>query len=241
MSRAIGGPVAVMLLALLGLATRSEAQPARVSLIDHRQPGFFSCRTAVPYPPTIPPGVRGHADERLQACGGTGSGFTLVARIDDGGGRVPAGKNAVQTVYAEGSRFTIDPATGRCEKEAKFRFILPEYFDNPSGGPALDHHITVECCEIRYKTDVVVATAFLPLPPGSRPLPGFNAGYAYTTPDQMKAIIDTTANKPEVIWGYNYVHDTCNRPRQTPSGTVHWMQYNLEYPSIGSGIVVTGD
>jgi hypothetical protein len=241
MSRSIGGLVAVVLLALLGVAARADAQSARVALIDHRQPTFFSCVTAVPYPPTTPPGARQHADQRLQACGGTGSGFTLVVRIDDGSGSVPAGKNVVQTVFVKGSLFTINAATGKCDKQKKFRYLLPEYFDNPPGRPTLDHHITVECCEIRYQSDVTVATALLPLPAGSRPRPGFNAGYPYTTADEMKAIIDAIADNPEAIWGHNYAHDTCNRPRQTPSGTVHWMQYNLEYPTIGSGIVVTGN
>jgi hypothetical protein len=182
-------------------------------------------------------------DRQQNECsGGPVSGKVLVVEISDQAGRVPPGLHVVQTVWVEGSRSRPDPATGQCTRRMKYGLVLPEFFDNPAGQPTLDHQIAVECCELRFVEHVAVETVILPLPPGARPLAGFGAGYAYTTPDQRDAIIDTVRDNAGARFGYRYVHDTCHRPPKTPSGTVHWMRYHLEYPGGPSGsTVVTGN
>ena len=46
----------------------------------------------------------------------------------------------------------------------------------------------------------------------------------------------------QAVWGHNFAYDNCNSPPLTPSGTRHWMQYNLEYSTGVSGAtVVTGN
>lgn len=225
-------------------ASDAGAQGVRVGLFSASYPDFFSCTQAIPFPPTTPPGARQYLQDRQQnECGGGPvSGKVLVVDISDQAGRVPAGLHVVQTVYVEGSRSRPDPATGQCTRKMKYGFVLPEFFENPSGQPALDHHIAVECCELRFVENVTVDTAILPLPPGARPIPGFGAGYAYTTPDQRDAIIDTITDNAGARFGYRYIHDTCHRPPKTPSGTVHWMRYRLEYAGGPSGsTVVTGN
>ena len=182
---------ALAVLAVLGPAVRSEAQPVHVSLIDHRQPKFFTCVNSVPLPPTAPPGARDVVDTRRSACG-LASGYTLVVRISDGQGTVPAGKHVVQNVYVQGSFFKHNPATGKCDLEAPYTRVFPEYFVNPpGGGPVLGHHITVECCETRLTEDITVATAIMDLPPeAAAPTPGFGAGLAYTRKEQKATVMD---------------------------------------------------
>jgi hypothetical protein len=237
--------VAPVVLAVVFLTAHdASAQGVRVGLFSADYPSFFSCTPAIPFPPTTPPGARQHAEARQQRdCGGGPvSGKVLLVEISDQAGRVPAGLHVVQIMYVEGSRSQPDPATGQCTRTMKYAFVLPEFFENPAGQPALDHHIAVECCEMRFVENVTADTAILPLPPGARPLPGFGAGYAYTTPDQRDAIIDTITDNAGARFGYRYIHDTCHRPRKTPSGTVHWMRYRLQYPGGPSGsTVVTGD
>jgi hypothetical protein len=220
------------------------AQGVRVGLFSARYPEFFSCTQAIPFPPTTPPGARQFMEGRQQndCGGGPVSGKVLVLEISDRAGRVPPGLHAVQTIQVEGSRWLPDPATGQCTRKMKYAYVLAEFFENPAGQPALDHHIAVECCELRFVENVTAETAILPRPPGARPLAGFGAGYAYTTPDEHDAIWDKVHDNAGARFGYRYVHDTCHRPPRTPSGTVHWMRYQLEYPGGPSGsTVVTGN
>jgi hypothetical protein len=234
----------VLVACLLLFAHVARAQGVRVGLFSPRYPDFFTCTPAIPFPASTPPGARQYLQARQQReCGGGPvSGKVLVVEISDQAGRVPPGLHVVQTVVLEGKRWLPDAATGQCTREMKYGLVLPEFFENPAGQPTLDHQIAVECCEQRFLENVAVETAILPLPPGARPLPGFGAGYAYTTPDEFDAIIDTVRDNTGARFGYRYVHDTCSRPPKTPSGTVHWMRYRLEYPGGPSGaIVVTGN
>ena len=234
---------ALVLFAVLGAAGRAGAQPVRVALVDPRQPTFFTCVNSVPLPPTTPPGARDVVGSRRSACG-LASGYTLVVRISDGQGTVPAGKHVIQTIYLQGSQFKLNQATGKCDREFPFAQVKPEYFVTPPGGGAiLDHHIFVECCERRFTEDIKVATVIMELPADAAPpIPGFGAGVPYTTQDGKVRIIEAVEENMEALWGHAYAHDTCNRPRQTPSGRVHWMQYSLEYSTgISGATVVTGD
>ena len=247
MSRATVLTVAVAVGALLGLVGHGEAQQVHVSLADRRQPTFFTCVTTVPYPATTPPGARSHVEAARNAWCGPGappvSGYFFVFRIDDGAVGVPAGKHVVQIIKVAGKRFAMDRTTGKCDKEQKFGFVDVEYFESAPGQPVLDHHIAFECCERRYTDDVMVATSFLPaLPAGAQPLlPGFGAGRAYTTGDDMDAAIGAVEAATDVVWGHTYAGDTCNQPRQTPSGTVHWMQWNMNYGNITGTLSTTGN
>lgn len=230
---------------LLGLLTGTEAtaQGVRVGLVG--QPILYTCEDPIPLPASAPPGIDAHLTQKIQReCGGgTASGKIIVVDIFQRGGGIPAGRSAIQTVTVNGARFAMNPATGKCDRRLPYSLVLTEYFDAPAGQAARDHHATAECCESRAQEKVSVRTILAPLPAGARPpIPGFGAGYPYTTPAQRAAIEGQIRRNARVLWGYQYDYDGCNTPRMTPSGKTHHLRYRLRHVGGPFGaITITSD
>jgi hypothetical protein len=228
---------ALTIIFLVGCAAAGSAQDARVTLVG--QPEFHTCENALPpTPPTAPAPMAQHLTTKWQnECGG-GQVSTkyLVVSISAQVGPIPANQNVVQVVNVSGARYRHNPQTNKCDRRVPYAYVIPEYFTQR---PALDHHLSAECCEMKFVEDVDVQTAIMPLPANAaQPIPGWNAGRPYNDAPSKAAIINQLANVWTAHWGYNYVHDTCQRPPTTPSGAVHHLLYFLEYRNGPSGSII---
>ncbi len=210
-------------------------------------PAFYTDAVAgtVPLPASLPAAARNHILNSIPPkCGappnnGHVSGLVLYTDIHEKGKvGIPAGDVAVQIVTVNGKRWKYNPANERCDIVEPFTTEILEYFDNVPGGPSRDHHITVECLKSRYDVKVSVETAILPLPPGSRPIPGWSAGFPFTTAAQRAAIRAQIKANTTAKWGYRYAYDGCHTPPMTPSRTKHYLRYRLDYPGGPSGAIV---